>query len=114
MQASHPALAVLTAERWVHAACLPPCGHDIVYILRCADGSLYTGYTRDLRQRLRMHQQGKGGYYTRAHLPVTLVGYWMLDSRRVALRAEYAFKQLSRGQKLACLARLDASVAAIF
>ena len=45
-----------------------------VYILRCGDGSLYTGWTNDLPRRLKAHQAGKGGRYTRSHLPVAL-GY---------------------------------------
>ena len=46
-----------------------------VYILRCGDGSLYTGWTNDLPRRLKAHQAGKGGRYTRSHLPVALA-YW--------------------------------------
>lgn len=74
-----------------------------VYILRCGDGTLYTGSTNDVPRRLAVHQQGKGAKYTRARLPVTLVYQETWDNRSQALRREYAIKQLSRQEKLALL-----------
>lgn len=72
----------------------------IVYILRCGDGSLYTGITNDLEHRVAVHNSGKGGKYTRSHLPVTPV-YWetVLD-KPAALRRELAIKAMKREQKL--------------
>lgn len=74
-----------------------------VYLLQCRDGSLYTGMTNRLAQRLACHQAGKASRYTRSRLPVTLV-YWEAQSdRSSALRRERAIKQLSREDKLALL-----------
>jgi putative endonuclease len=72
-----------------------------VYIARCADGSLYTGYARDVEQRIAAHNAGKGGRYTKAHRPVELAAYWRFTTKRAALQEEYRIKQLSRQQKLA-------------
>lgn len=74
--------------------------HHFVYIVRCADGSLYTGYARDVPRRIQAHNAGKGGHYTRAHRPVTLIAYWPFTSKREALQTEYRIKRLSRTQKL--------------
>lgn len=71
-----------------------------VYMLRCADGTLYTGYTNNITRRVAMHNAGKGGHYTRSHRPVVLVAQWSFDTKREALQAEYKYKQLSRAQKL--------------
>lgn len=73
---------------------------NFVYILRCGDGSLYTGWTNDLEHRLRMHQQGKGGKYTRAHLPVELVYWESFETAAGARSREVKIKQMSREQKL--------------
>lgn len=78
-------------------------GH-YVYVLACADGTLYTGYTVDLAHRLAVHQAGKGAKYTRARLPVTLQGWWRHEDRRAAMSAEAAFKRLDRPAKLSRLA----------
>ena len=59
-----------------------------VYLLRCGDGSLYTGCTNDLQRRLRAHQRGKGGRYTRSHLPVELVYSEAVADQSQALRRE--------------------------
>lgn len=75
-------------------------GKHYVYIVRCADGSLYTGYARNVESRIATHNAGKGSRYTRAHRPVTLLVSWSFERKGEALRAEYAIKQLSRTQKL--------------
>ena len=81
---------------------------NYVYILRCGDGSLHTGWTNDLEHRLRMHSEGKGGKYTRAHLPVELVYYECYDSPAQARSREVKIKRLSRAEKLRLIAdRLD-------
>ena len=74
-----------------------------VYVLKCRDGSLYTGWTNDLEKRLRTHQAGKGGKYTRSRLPVRLAGAWQKKSAREARRDEVFFKQLSRAEKVRAL-----------
>ena len=74
-----------------------------VYILRCGDGSLYTGWTNDLPRRLAAHQAGKGGKYTRSHLPVELVYQETYDTPTRARQREWAHKQLSREEKLALI-----------
>jgi putative endonuclease len=78
-------------------------GH-YMYVLRCADGSLYTGYTVDVARRLAQHQAGKASRYTRTRRPVTVAGWWQFEDKRSAMQAEWAFKQLSRAEKLRCLA----------
>lgn len=70
-------------------------------MLRCRDGSLYTGMTNDLDRRLTVHRSGKGGAYTRSRLPVRLVYAERRASRGAALRREAEIKRLSRGAKLA-------------
>lgn len=74
-----------------------------VYMLRCSDGSLYTGCTNDMFRRLEAHRRGKGAKYTRSRLPVELVYQETAENRSAALRREFAIKHLSRMQKLALL-----------
>ena len=74
-----------------------------VYILKCSDGSLYTGATNDLERRLAVHLSGKGAAYTRSRLPVRLVFFEEAPDRSGALRREAALKRLTRKQKLAFL-----------
>lgn len=72
-----------------------------LYVLRCGDGSYYTGSTHDLPRRITAHQNGVGAAYTRSHLPVTLVAAWRYAEQSAALRAERRFKALPREAKLA-------------
>jgi putative endonuclease len=72
-----------------------------VYILRCGDGTLYTGATNDLARRLERHGAGKGARYTRSRLPVRLVYAEPARDRSAALRRELAVKALRRAEKLA-------------
>lgn len=72
-----------------------------VYILRCADGTLYTGMAADVDKRLRAHNEGLGAKYTRSRLPVELVYREACESRSAALRREAAIKRLRRPEKLA-------------
>lgn len=71
-----------------------------VYILRCADGSLYTGAAKDLARRLRQHLAGKASRYTRARLPVEVAWRRKVRTWPKALREERRIKQLTRAQKL--------------
>jgi putative endonuclease len=75
-----------------------------VYIVECANRSLYTGYTIDVAKRIAMHNAGKGARYTRSHLPVTLLASWTFSTKGEALRIERAIKALTRGQKLRLIA----------
>jgi putative endonuclease len=74
-----------------------------VYLLRCRDGSLYTGATNRLEERVRCHNRGKGAAYTRSRLPVVLVFSERVAARGEALRREAAIKRLSRAKKLALI-----------
>jgi predicted GIY-YIG superfamily endonuclease len=76
-----------------------------LYVLRCGDGSLYTGIAVDVAQRLAAHAAGRGARYTRGRGPLTLAAKTRCRDRSVALRAEHAFKQLTRAEKDAVLAR---------
>ena len=75
-----------------------------VYILRCGDGSLYTGVAKDLAARLREHRAGRASRYTRAHLPVTLLWWREVATWGGALREERRIKNLRRPAKDAFLA----------
>jgi uncharacterized protein (TIGR02453 family) len=80
-----------------------------VYILRCADGSLYTGMTDDLDRRLAAHNTGRGARYTRGRLPVKAVYRESARNRSAALRREWQIKQLDRTGKEALIMRGDRS-----
>jgi putative endonuclease len=75
-----------------------------VYLLRCADGSLYTGIARDAGARLADHNAGRGAKYTRGRRPVTLVYTEAAADRAAALKREHAIKQLPRAAKHALIA----------
>lgn len=70
-----------------------------VYMLRCKDGSLYTGWTNNLERRLAMHQQGKGAKYTRGRRPVELVYSEEVQDKETALKRECEIKKFSKQQK---------------
>ncbi|MDO4719153.1 MAG: GIY-YIG nuclease family protein [Peptostreptococcaceae bacterium] len=74
-----------------------------VYILRCRDDSLYTGYTQDIEKRLRRHEAGLASKYTRVRLPLRLVHLEEWESKSLALKREYAIKQLSKAKKEALI-----------
>lgn len=80
-----------------------------VYMLRCGDGSLYTGSAVDMDRRLALHQQGKGAKYTRSRLPVELAYREAAADRSAALRREAAIKQLTRQEKLDLITAKDAA-----
>ena len=77
----------------------------MVYILRCGDGSLYTGITNDLPRRLAAHRAGRGSVYVRSRLPVRVVYREPQRDRSAALSREAAIKRLPRAAKLALLGR---------
>ena len=71
-----------------------------VYILRCGDGSLYTGWTNDLQKRIRRHQSGKGSKYTRSRLPVELAYVETFETQHEAMSREYKLKKFTRAEKI--------------
>lgn len=73
------------------------------YMLRCADGTIYSGYTTDPNRRAAVHNRGKGAKYTRSRLPVTLVYVRAFSTKSEALKGEAALKKLSHGEKLALI-----------
>lgn len=80
-----------------------------VYMLRCGDGSLYTGCTNDLPRRVEAHQSGRGAKYTRSRPPVALVYREEAEDKSAALRREAAIKRLDRREKLALIAEKGVS-----
>lgn len=73
---------------------------NYVYILKCADDTLYTGWTNNLEKRIATHNKGKGAKYTRARLPVELVYSEEFEDKIEAQKREYAIKKLKRNEKL--------------
>ena len=71
-----------------------------MYVVKCADGTLYTGYTTDVERRINTHNAGKGAKYTKSRLPVKLIYQESFDSKEAAMSAESYFKQKTRQQKL--------------
>ncbi len=72
-----------------------------VYLVRCTDDTIYTGWTFDVAQRVRVHNLGRGARYTRTRRPVVLIYVERLPSRRAAMKRESAIKRMSRARKLA-------------
>jgi putative endonuclease len=70
-----------------------------VYILLCIDGSFYTGYTKDLNERTKLHENGKGAKYTKFHKPQKLAYVELFNSRSCAMKRERAIKKLTHQQK---------------
>lgn len=85
----------------------------VVYLVRCADGTLYCGITNDLPARLAAHAAGTGAKYTRGRGPLELVATRRCRDKRVALRIEHAVKKLRRREKLALDAAGLAAIAAV-
>lgn len=78
---------------------IPAEKNNYTYILRCADGSFYCGWTNDLAKRLASHNAGTGGKYTRSHRPVELVWYTVSGTKEEAMSLEARIKRLTRKQK---------------
>lgn len=77
---------------------------NFTYIVKCSDGSLYTGWTNDLDKRLKAHNSGRGAKYTKTRRPVELVYYEKFLTKQEAMSREARIKQLSRSQKLELIA----------
>ena len=73
------------------------------YIVECADGTYYCGYTNDLEKRMETHNRGKGAKYTKPRLPVVLVYYEEFETKEEAMSREWHLKQLSHAQKQALI-----------
>lgn len=72
---------------------------NYTYILTCADGTFYCGWTNDLDKRLKAHNEGRGARYTKTRRPVVLSYYETFQTRKEAMKREYAIKRLTRRQK---------------
>lgn len=72
---------------------------NYTYIVRCNDGTYYTGWTNDIEKRLKTHNEGKGAKYTKTRRPVTLVYYEIFQTKEEAMRREWEIKQMKRGEK---------------
>lgn len=73
---------------------------NYVYIVKCSDETLYTGWTTNLEKRIECHNSGKGAKYTRVRLPVELVYWEEFEDRKEAMRRECSIKKMSRKDKL--------------
>lgn len=73
---------------------------NYTYVLRCADGSLYCGWTNHLEERVKAHNEGKGAKYTRGRGPVELVYYEEFETKSEAMRREWEIKKMDRKDKL--------------
>ena len=80
---------------------------NYTYILKCKDGSLYTGWTNDLEQRVAAHNTGKGAKYTKARRPVELVYFEEFETKEQAMKREYVIKQMARKDKLELVQRKE-------
>lgn len=72
---------------------------NYTYIVRCSDGTLYTGWTNHLDRRIKAHNSGSGAKYTKTRTPVELVYYEEYEEKREAMRREYEIKQMTRKEK---------------
>jgi putative endonuclease len=73
---------------------------NYVYIVECADGTFYTGWTNNLEKRIYMHSNGSGAKYTKGRGPVKLVYKEIFEDKRDAMRREYEIKKMTRKEKL--------------
>ncbi len=80
---------------------------NYTYILRCSDGTLYTGWTNHLEKRIEDHNLGKGARYTRSRTPVTLAYWEVFATKEEAMRREWQIKQMSRSEKLKLLGKKE-------
>ncbi len=80
---------------------------NIVYILKCSDGSLYTGWTNNLEKRLKAHNAGKASKYTRSRLPVVVAYYECYETKKEAMQREYEIKTYTRKEKEALIIKKE-------
>lgn len=72
---------------------------NYTYIVKCGDGTYYTGWTNDIEKRMKAHNEGKGAKYTKTRRPVVLMYYESFQTKEEAMRREWEIKQLKRGEK---------------
>ena len=82
---------------------------NYTYIVECADGSLFCGWTNDLDKRIKDHNAGKGAKYTKTRLPVKLVYFEEFDTKEEAMSREWHIKQLRREKKMELIAKMSKS-----
>jgi putative endonuclease len=80
---------------------------NYTYLVRCADGTFYCGWTNDLDKRIKAHNEGRGAKYTRSRRPVTLVYWEEFSTKTEAMQREAAVKKLTRQQKERLIARKE-------
>ena len=80
------------------------------YMVECGDGSLYTGWTNHLEERMKSHNEGKGAKYTRSRLPIRLVHYEEFATKQEAMKREFAIKKLTRKDKLLLIEKQSVKV----
>lgn len=85
-----------------------------IYILKCADGTLYTGITNNLQKRIKQHNAGKGAKYTRGRTPVELLKSFRRDSKGEALKLEHKIKKLSKADKLSYIDSMSKDIDCLF
>lgn len=73
---------------------------NYVYIIKCGDGTLYTGWTNNLERRFKAHCEGKGAKYTKGRGPLELVYYEIFNDKSTAMKREYEIKQLNKTKKV--------------
>lgn len=73
---------------------------NYTYIVKCSDGTFYTGWTNNLEKRIKAHNEGKGAKYTKARRPVELAYYEAFEKKEDAMKREWEIKQLKRAEKL--------------
>ncbi|ERF49274.1 MULTISPECIES: GIY-YIG nuclease family protein [Staphylococcus] len=78
-----------------------------IYIVKCSDGTLYTGYAKDIEQRIAKHNAGKGAKYTKVRRPVTLVYSEVFETKSAALKREYEIKTFSRQKKIQMISEVN-------
>lgn len=100
-----PEFIMSDKEQKTPARSFPDQKGNYTYIVKCRDGSLYTGWTTDLEKRIRVHNSGKGAKYTRSRGPVELVYYEKFETKALAMRREYEIKQLNHKEKERLLER---------
>lgn len=77
------------------------------YIVECNDGTLYTGFTNEIKRRIKMHNLGKGAKYTRGRVPVVLKYYEVFSTKGEALKREYSIKKMTRNEKLKLISEFN-------
>lgn len=87
---------------------------NYVYILKCRDDSLYTGWTNNLQKRVQAHNKGKGAKYTKARLPVELVYYEEFEDKIIAMKREYSIKKLKRKEKISLICNFQKKITILY